>query len=153
MGMQKTAEDALAAMSHTLVEQNKCLGAVMIAYPAYHRLPWYDPTRMECENKEELDGRSEMQDILDPGDSAIWWAGKELQSDKMLHEYLGKNEKTKVITRLQPKNSGAPVRESRIDKDTHAAMLQHYYKKQEEEKICARMTTTPTWSPSGPTRN
>merc|ERR1712188_257683 len=72
---------ALAAMSHTLVEQKKCLdlatckaeldklkGAVMIAYPAYHRLPWYDPTRAECENKEELDGRSEMQDILDGGD-------------------------------------------------------------------------------------
>merc|ERR1712036_172447 len=81
----------------------------MGAYPAYHRLPWYDPTRMECENKEE-------------------------QTDKMLHEYLGKNEKTKVITRLQPKNSGAPVRESRIDKDTHSAMLKHYYQKQEEEK-------------------
>merc|ERR1739848_410816 len=69
---------------------------------------------------EELDGRSEMQDILDGGDSSIWWAGK--------------NEKTKVITRLQPKNSGAPVRESRIDKDTHSAMLKHYYQKQEEEK-------------------
>merc|ERR1712224_87955 len=108
--MQKTAEDALAAMSHTLVEQkkaldmatcqaelDKCKGAVMIAYPAYHRLPWYDPTRMECENKEELDGRSEMQDILEPSDSSMWWAGKELQTDKMLHEYLGKNEKTKVI--------------------------------------------------------
>jgi hypothetical protein len=145
--MQKTAEDALAAMSHTLVEQkkpldlatcraelDKCKGAVMISYPAYHRLPWYDPTRLECENKEELDGRSEMQDILDPGDSSMWWAGKELQDDKMMHEYLGKNEKTKVICRLQPKNSGAPVRESRIDKDTHSAMLKHYYQKQEEEK-------------------
>merc|ERR1712216_1013729 len=84
--MLKTAEDALAAMSHTIVEQKKCIdlatcqaeldkckGAVMIAYPAYHRLPWYDPTRMECENKEELDGRSEMQDILDGGDSSMWW--------------------------------------------------------------------------------
>merc|ERR1712118_450527 len=102
------------------VEQKKCLdlatcqaeldklkGAVMISYPAYHRLPWYDPTRLECENKEELDGRSEMQDILDGPDSSIWWAGKELQPDKMMHEYLGKNEKTKVICRLQPKNSGA----------------------------------------------
>merc|ERR1711939_76238 len=97
--MQKTAEDALAAMSHTLVERKKCLdmatckaeldkckGAVMIAYPAYHRLPWYDPTRMECENKEELDGRSEMQDILDGGDSSMWWAGKELQTDKKMRE-------------------------------------------------------------------
>merc|ERR1711871_1498506 len=81
-----------------------------------------------------MGGRSEMQDILDGHDSSIWWAGKELQTDKMLHEYLGKNEKTKVITRLQTKNSGAPVRESRIDKETHSAMLKHYYQKQEEEK-------------------
>merc|ERR1711924_450929 len=64
-------------------ELDKCMGAVMIAYPAYHRLPWYVPTRMECENKEELDGRSEMQDILDGADSSIWWAGKELQTDKI----------------------------------------------------------------------
>lgn len=145
--MTKTAEDALAAMSHKLVEQKKALdlktvqgqldmlkGAVMIAYPAYHRLPWYDPTRAECENKEELDGRSDLQDVLDPTDSALWWAGKSLVDDKLLSEYVGKNEKTKLVTRLQTKTSGAPVRESRIDKDTHSAMLQHYYKKQEEEK-------------------
>jgi hypothetical protein len=145
--MTATANDALAAMSHQLVEQKKCLdlktvmgeldklkGAVMIAYPAYHRLPYYDPSRMECENKEELDGRSEYQDILDVADTSMWWAGKDLQAEKMLHEYVGKNEKTKLICRMQPKNSGAPARESRVDKDTHSAMLQHYYKKQEEEK-------------------
>jgi hypothetical protein len=145
--MAKTADEALAAVAHTLVEQKKCLdlktvenelnklkGAVMIAYPAYHRLPHYDPARLECENREELDGRSEMQDILETSDTAMWWAGKDLQQDKMLHEYVGKNEKTKLVCRMQPKASGAPVRESRIDKDTHSAMLQHYHKKQEEEK-------------------
>lgn len=145
--MLRTAEDQLAAVSHKLVEQKRCVdlatvqtaldmlkGAVMIAYPAFHRLPWYDPVRMECENKEELDGRSDLQDILDAEDSIIWWAGKELQAGKFLHEYLGKNEKTKVICRLQPKSAGAPVRESRVDKETHAAMMQHYYQKQEEEK-------------------
>merc|ERR1712224_1171761 len=82
----------------------------------------------------ELDGRSEWQDILDVADTALWWAGKELQGEKMLHEYLGKNEKTKVVANMQPKGSGAPARESRVDKETHSAMLQYYYKKQEEEK-------------------
>merc|ERR1712098_998027 len=106
---------------------------VMIAYPAYHKLPFYDPTRMECENKEELDGRSDMQDVLE-SDSAIWWAGKDMVVDKILSEYVGRNEKTKLVVRVQPKTSGAPVRETRIDKDTHSAMLSHYYKKQEEDK-------------------
>jgi hypothetical protein len=145
--MTATANDALAAMSNTLVDQKKCIdlktvmgeldklkGAVMIAYPAYHRLPYYDPSRAECENKEELDGRSEWQDILDVADTAIWWAGKELQGDKILSEYVGKNEKTKLVANMQPKHAGAPARESRVDKETHSAMLQHYYKKQEEEK-------------------
>merc|ERR1712159_931877 len=67
---------------------------------------------LECENREELDGRSDMQDILETADTAMWWAGKDMQQDKMLHEYVGKNEKTKLVCR----------------------MLQHYYKKQEEEK-------------------
>jgi len=145
--MLRTAEAALAAVSHKLVELRTfldlaslqaqlgmCKGAVQIAYPAFHRLPWYDPVRMECEDKEELDGRSDMQDILDAEDSVLWWAGKELQATKIMHEYVGKNEKTKLMTRLQARMSGAPVRESRVDKDTHAAMMQHYYQKQEEEK-------------------
>merc|ERR1712098_957710 len=91
-------------------------------------------TRMECENKEELDGRSDMQDVLDVGDTTMWWAGKELVNDKLLSEYCGRNEKTKLICKVQPKGGAAPVRESRIDKDTHSAMMSHYYKKQEEEK-------------------
>jgi hypothetical protein len=145
--MLRTAEEALASVSHTLVEARKCIdmpsvkaqldmckGAVQIAFPAFHRLPWYDPVRMECEDKEELDGRSDMQDILDAKDSVLWWAGKELQASKAMHEYVGKNEKTKLMTRLQAKGSGAPVRESRVDKETHSAMMQHYYQKQEEEK-------------------
>merc|ERR1711881_759357 len=81
-----------------------------------------------------MGGRSEIQDILETMDTAMWWAGKDMQQDKMLHEYVGKNEKTKLVCRKQPKASGAPARESRVDKETHSAMLQHYYKKQEEEK-------------------
>merc|ERR1712118_652721 len=42
--LHRTAEEAEAA--------------VRIAYPAYHRLPVYDPVRMELEDNEELDGHS-----------------------------------------------------------------------------------------------
>lgn len=145
--LMRTAEEAEAAVSVELVSQRKTLdrrtcqsmidnmrGAVMIAYPAYHRLPAYDPTRLELEDREELDGVSELQNVLDYSQTNIWWAGKELQGSKTLEEYIGRNEKTKIVAKLAPKSSGAPVREPRIDEQTHKAMLAHYYKKQEDQK-------------------
>lgn len=148
--LRRTAEEAQSAVAHTLVAQRRCLdrrtvetqiqnmqGAVMIAYPAYHRLPVYDPTRQELENKEELDGHTELQDVLDSTQTNLWWAGKELRTDQALEQYLGRNEKTKIVAKLAPKSGGAPVREPRIDEATHKAMLSHYYKKQEEQKKLA----------------
>merc|ERR1711933_635599 len=90
-------------------------GAVMIAYPAFHRLPVYDPVRAELEDREELDGHSEMQDVLDWSQTNMWWAGKELRIDQSLEQYVGRNEKTKIMAKLATKASGAPVRESRVD--------------------------------------
>jgi len=145
--LSRTAEEAEAAISHELVAQRRCLtrevcqaqldnmrGAVMIAYPGYHKLPVYDPTRMELEDKEELDGVSDMQAVLDHTQTNLWWAGKELQGAKTMEEYIGRNEKTKVVGKLVPKSAGAPTREPRVDEGTHKAMLSHYYKKQEEDK-------------------
>lgn len=145
--LMRTAEEAEATVDVMLVQQKRCVdkqtcqaqidnmrGAVMIAYPAFHRLPVYDPTRQELEDKEELDGHSELQEVLDYSLTNLWWAGKELQSDQSLEKYVGRNEKTKIVTKLAPKSSGAPVREPRVDESTHKAMLAHYYKKQEEQK-------------------
>jgi len=146
----RTSEEAFMAVSDNLVASKKVLtkeickehldklyGATMIAYPGYHRLPAYDPARMDLENREEIDGRTEYQDIIDPSDASIWWAGKELTRGKILSDQLGKNEKTKIIARLQHKEAGAPVREPRIDQETHKAMMSHYHKKQEENKKMA----------------
>merc|ERR1719498_2196182 len=145
--LHRTAEEAEAAVSVALVAQRRCVnakvcqehidnmrGAVMIAYPAFHRLPVYDPVRLELEDKEELDGHSEMQDVLDAFQTNLWWAGKEMRSDQTLEQYVGRNEKTKIVAKLAPKSSGAPVREPRVDEATHKAMMAHYYKKQEESK-------------------
>ena len=41
------------------------------------------------------------KDIVDPATASIWWAGKELQRDKKLGDYVGKNDKTKIIAKLQ----------------------------------------------------
>jgi len=145
--LSRTAEEAEAAVDVILVAQKRCLdrqacqthidnmrGAVMIAYPAYHRLPVYDPARLELEDREELDGATELQQVLDHTQANLWWAGKELRTDQTLEQYVGRNEKTKIVAKLAPKSQGAPVREPRIDENTHKAMLAHYYKKQEEQK-------------------
>jgi hypothetical protein len=145
--LQRTAEEAEAAVSVTPVAQKRCIdkdtcqlhidnlrGAVMIAYPAFHRLPAYDPTRLELEDREELDGHAELEAVLDHFSTNLWWAGKELRTDHTLEQYVGRNEKTKLVAKLAPKSTGAPVREPRIDEATHKAMMAHYYKKQEDSK-------------------
>merc|ERR1712187_595760 len=88
----------------------------------------------ELEDREELDGASEFQDVLDWTWANLWWAGKELRTDQTLEQYVGRNEKTKIVAKLAPKSTGAPVREPRIDEATHKAMMAHYYKKQEDSK-------------------
>merc|ERR1712039_1087589 len=90
--------------------------------------------RLELEDKEELDGASELQAVLDDTQTNLWWAGKELQAAQTLEHYVGRNEKTKIVCKLASKSAGAPVREPRIDENTHKAMMAHYYKKQEEQK-------------------
>nr|CAD1828752.1 unnamed protein product [Ananas comosus var. bracteatus] len=37
----------------------------------------------------------------------LWWAGKELASGKRLCDYIGPNEKTKIIIRLKPASTEA----------------------------------------------
>jgi hypothetical protein len=64
----------------------------------------------------------------------LWNAGKEYENSKILSDYIGKNEKTKIVCKFSRKGSGAPVREPLIDKETHQKMLSFYFKKQEEQK-------------------
>ena len=39
--------------------------------------------------------------VLDENSTQLWWAGKELQRGKKLQDFIGKNEKTKLICKLQ----------------------------------------------------
>jgi len=62
-------------------------------------------------------------------DTVLWWAGKELLREKNLRDYVGKNEKTKIIVKLSKTGSGMPAREPMIDEETHKKMLSYYHKK------------------------
>ena len=110
-------------------------GAVMICYPAYHGLGDWEPCKVIFEDKTDILRKDEPnQDYFQFESTCIWYAGKELERPKLLSDYIGKNEKTKIIVKFTRKGSGAPVREPLIDKETHSKMLSYYYKKQEEQK-------------------
>lgn len=69
-------------------------------------------------------------------DSAqLWWAGKVFAREKKLSDYLGKNEKTTIVAKLQKKGQGAPAREPVFSEDEQKKMMAYAYRKQEELKV------------------
>mmetsp|Transcript_40772 Transcript_40772/g.130108 ORF Transcript_40772/g.130108 Transcript_40772/m.130108 type:complete len:133 (+) Transcript_40772:3-401(+) len=96
-------------------------------------IPEWDLVRCTLEDAEELDGTAYSAEVMDDG-SQLWWAGKQMMPENKLSAHLGKNEKTKVVAKLQKKGGGAPAREAPISADEQKAMMQWYHKKQEEQK-------------------
>lgn len=39
--------------------------------------------------------------VIPEVEAQLWWAGKELHRDKKLQDYIGKNEKTKIVAKIQ----------------------------------------------------
>jgi hypothetical protein len=109
-------------------------GAVMIAYPGYYGLPHWEPTCLMLEDKFNYLQYFPDCDWLDETNSTLWWAKKELLKGKILADYVGKNEKTKIIVKIMPKGKGAPLAEPPIDQETQKKMMSFYYKKQDESK-------------------
>jgi len=143
--LERTIKDAKQKIHKNLVQQDKCLtqatvqeaidelrGAVTIVYPM--GLPPYDPILMEFENNEDLEGTQAFLEIIPGDDASIWFSGKEMQPGKKLSDYLGKNEKSKVIVKIQKKGRGAPGREPVVSEEEQKKMMAYYYKKQEEYK-------------------
>jgi len=143
----RTVEDAKALLSERQVQMKvpattKALedaisnirGAVMIAYPM--GLPDYDTVRQILEEREELEGNAAGLQVLDLDSTSLWCFNKELQREKLLSDYVGKNDKTKVVAKLQKKGAGAPQREPIVSEDEQKAMIAFYHKKQQEaEKL------------------
>jgi hypothetical protein len=119
-----------------LKEAFSCLrGAIMIGYPGYYGLPEWDPVRLVLEDKFDFPAnQADVYEYMDPKVTSLWWAGKELFKGKILSDYVGKNEKTKIVIKLQKTGGGAPVREPLVDEKSYKNMLSFYYKKQEESK-------------------
>ncbi|CAD2090305.1 conserved protein, unknown function [Plasmodium vinckei brucechwatti] len=101
---------------------------IKICYPVIETLPSYEPTRLILEKENYFN------DELVPDETSMWWAGKEMDETLCLKNIIGKNEKTKIIIKLNPKKMGPPEREPRIDSETYKAMLSYYHQKKKEEK-------------------
>merc|ERR1719181_1939792 len=91
---------------------------------------------MILEERENIEG-AESLEVLDVDSTSLWCFSKELQRDKLLSDYVGKNDKTKVVAKLQKKGAGAPTREPVVSEDEQKAMIAHYHKKQAEAEKMA----------------
>ena len=75
----------------------------MIAYPAYHGVEDYEPAREILEEILDtvyrFEGTEVKYNLLQylEGETSLWWASKELARGKLLSDYVGKNEKTKIV--------------------------------------------------------
>ncbi|KAM6986100.1 cilia- and flagella-associated protein 298 [Aplochiton taeniatus] len=143
--LQRTMEEAKALISNKQAQANVCVtmemvkealdqlrGAVTIVYPM--GLPPHDPIRMEFENQEDLSGTQASLQVIPEEEAQLWWAAKELQRDKKLQDYIGKNEKTKIVVKIQKRGQGAPAREPLVTEEQQKQMMMHYYRRQEELK-------------------
>ena len=82
---------------------------------------------------------------------------QEFLRDQTVGDRVGKNEKTKVICRLQGSKAGPPSREPAVSEGERKAMMAHYFKKQEEMKKLAENDDDDfhgaSWASSGQVRN
>ena len=108
--------------------------AIMIVYPGYHSLPPWETTVLILEDKMNFIQQWPNCGWLEASQSAIWWAKKELTMEKKLCDYIGRNEKTKIIVKIEAVGKGGPLAEPPIDAETQKKMMAYYYKKQEEMK-------------------
>uniref|UniRef100_A0A1A8M4M3 Chromosome 21 open reading frame 59 n=1 Tax=Nothobranchius pienaari TaxID=704102 RepID=A0A1A8M4M3_9TELE len=143
--LMKTVEEAKALVSKKQAQANVCVtmemitealdqlrGAVMIVYPM--GLPPHDPIKMEFDNQTDLSGTQASLQVIPEHECQLWWAGKEMQRGKKLLDYIGKNEKTKLVVKIQKKGQGAPAREPLVTDEQQKQMMLHYHRRQEELK-------------------
>ena len=145
--LEKVAQDAKQAVSADQVKNKVPLtvelleeklstirGAVTMAFPM--GLPTFDPVRIAIEDADhsaEIYGEKQ----LSAETAQLWWASKEFPRDQTVGDRVGRNEKTKIIVKLQQPGSGPPAREPGVTEDERKAMMAHYFRKQEEMKRLA----------------
>lgn len=143
--LRKSIGEAIAMVDKKLVDDGKRLeqkivkealdllrGAVTIVYPM--KLPPYDSIRNEFQNTEDLSGTQASLEVIEPAKAQLWFAGKQMLPDRKLADFIGTNEKCKVIVKLQKSGEGAPGREPVFSEAQRKQMMMQAYRRQEEMK-------------------
>lgn len=143
--LKRTIVEAKRIIDKALVSQGKVLtmkdiqsaldilsGAVRIVYPM--DLPDHDPIKMEFMNIEDLSGTQASKDVIEPAKCQLWFAGNLLVPDKLLKEFLGGNEKSKVIIKINKRGEGAPSREPVVTEEIQKQLMAQAYRRQQELK-------------------
>lgn len=144
--LKKAIEEARSMVDHKLVTHFKSLtlkkvgeaiallrGAVTIVYPM--QLPPHDIIRAEFTNTEDLTGLQASKEVIEPSKAQLWFAGRQiLGGDHKLHEFIGRNDKTKVVVKLNQIGEGPPGREPIVTEDIKRRMMADAYRRQEELK-------------------
>lgn len=73
--------------------------------------------------------------MIDEKLAQLWFSGKELLPGRKLKDFLGNNEKTKVIVKLQKRGSGRPAREPLMTEDEQKQFMLHAHRRQEQLKV------------------
>lgn len=140
--LKNAIADAQLVVSKKMVENNQFLtlkqvqstlnilrGAVTIVYPM--GLPPHDRIAMEFANTEDLSGMQAASEVIDPIKAELWFAGKKMFNDKQLRDYMGTNEKCKIIVKLVKSNEGAPGREPIFTEDAKKQIMLQQYRRQQ----------------------
>ncbi|GAU91486.1 hypothetical protein RvY_03726 [Ramazzottius varieornatus] len=138
--------EAKEALHKRLVSECKCLtyeavtdqfmkmkGALMIVYPM--GLPLHEPLHVEMTTMSawNLDaGHGGYRDVMEEDKTALWWAGKELKGDKLLKDFVGPNDKTKVVVKLAERGKGVPGREPVFSEEQKKRLLAQAFQRQQE---------------------
>ncbi|EDV40535.2 uncharacterized protein Dana_GF10560 [Drosophila ananassae] len=123
------------ALTLKIVEEamNLLRGAVTIVYPM--QLPPHDTIRMEFANMEDLSGTQASKEVIEPSKAQLWFAGKQILMGKILKDYLGGNDKTKVVVKINQLGDGPPAREAVISEHIRRQMMADAFRRQEELKL------------------
>ena len=77
------------------------MAALKIAYPNYEGLGEWETAAQFADGTFDLEQRNtNTLDYLNPKETTLWWAGKELMRGKQVKFYTKENEKTKIIVKL-----------------------------------------------------
>ncbi|KAG8223406.1 hypothetical protein J437_LFUL003679 [Ladona fulva] len=86
-------------------------------------------------NKTVSEAKAMTSKVIEPALSQLWFSGKEMLPDKKLKDYVGKNEKTKVVVKIQKRGHGAPSREPVMTEEERKEWMARAYHRQEELKV------------------